>query len=351
MHSTPQPLSLEPLRAEPLVSVIMPSYNYERFIERAITSVLEQTYERLELVICDDGSTDRSPDIARRFAIRDARVRLIEQPNGGVSSALNAAYRAASGQIVCLIDADDFFEPGKLSAILRIFQQREDTGFVLHAMQVVDGSGIPLYIIPRSGHFEEGWIADRLIRRGGRWRNMPASALCFRREVVELLFPLPAEHLRSMADAYLYMLAPLLTRVAFIEQPLSGYRLHGNNLTGTLHFDLAQAHKFTQGVEQVHASIAQAACPGLFDRMPLRLEDHLTYQEQQFLKRLFEGGHIGDLLKGYLALVRRLRSDDLYGKARKWIGIVANGIALVLPRRWRPAWITWMLNARWRELR
>jgi hypothetical protein len=79
---------------------------------------------------------------------------------------------------------------------------------------------------------EEGWIAEQVVARGGRWRSMPTSALAFRRTVTEHLFPIPEATFRSEADGFLYTLAPLITPVAFLPQPLSGYRLHGDNLPG-----------------------------------------------------------------------------------------------------------------------
>ena len=344
------PLQLLRLETQPLVSILMPSYNYAGYIGTAIESVLAQTYSRFELIVCDDGSTDHSCDIVRKYMSEDLRIQLIKQPNGGVASALNAAYAASSGEVICLLDADDMFAPNKLEAVVEAFREHRETGFVLHGMEVVDGEGDRLYALPASGSFEEGWIADRVARRGGRWRSMPASALCFRRAVADVLFPMPVETLRSLADGYLFMLAPLLTHVTFVQQRLAEYRLHGANLTGSLQFDRKVAEAYVSGMERVHASIASRVCPDLFDRMPLQLTDHLTYHEQSFLKALFEDTGRIDLARAYLDLLRRIQADDLYGMPRKLAGAIANGVAIGLPVQWRPGWITWSLGARWRSV-
>lgn len=327
----------------------MPSYNYEQYLEIAIRSVLDQTYQHVELIVCDDGSTDESLAILRRLAAEDARIKSIEQANAGVSVALNTAYEASKGEIICILDADDVFAVSKIEELVMRCRKSPQAGFILHGMHVVDENGDPLYQLPRSGQFEEGWLADRVTRRGGRWRSMPASALCFRREVADLLFPLPFETLPSMADAYLYMLAPLLTEVAYIPEPLADYRLHGSNMTGTLNFDAESSEKFMAGMELVHKSIEEKACPDLFDSMPLDLEQHLTYQEQMYLKALFSQTDRSELLLGYSRLLRLINSDDLYSGSRKWMGLVANGVAIGLPVSWRPGWISWVMGAKWRK--
>src|SRR4051794_28949507 len=99
-----RPIALKPLGRQPLVSVLIPLYNYDRFVARCISSVLEQSYRNLELIICDDGSTDDSLAIARQFAALDSRVRVIAKANGGQASALNAAYQEHRGQIICILD-------------------------------------------------------------------------------------------------------------------------------------------------------------------------------------------------------------------------------------------------------
>lgn len=98
----------------PLVSVVVPSYNMERFLPDAVNSVLRQTWDKLELIIVDDGSTDGTPAIAEGFAAGDPRVRVVRKGNGGLSSARNAGLAVAQGELLCFLDADDAFLPDKL---------------------------------------------------------------------------------------------------------------------------------------------------------------------------------------------------------------------------------------------
>ena len=93
-----------------LISVIMPVYNVESYVVRSINSVLNQTYKNLELIIVDDGSTDRSGMICDQFMEKDGRVRVIHQENGGLSHARNTGLAMAIGDYVSFIDSDDFYE-------------------------------------------------------------------------------------------------------------------------------------------------------------------------------------------------------------------------------------------------
>ncbi|HKT29392.1 glycosyltransferase family 2 protein, partial [Dyella sp.] len=98
-----------------LVSVIMPVYNAEAWLRRAIDSVLAQHHDRLELLAVDDGSSDRSPEMLQTYAAADARVRVLRQPcNGGVAAARNAGIAAARGGYIAFLDADDWWHPAKL---------------------------------------------------------------------------------------------------------------------------------------------------------------------------------------------------------------------------------------------
>lgn len=109
------------MSSQPMVSVVMPAYNAARYIEEAIRSVLSQGWSNLEVVVVNDGSKDGTAAVVR--AIADPRVRVIDQPNGGVSSARNAGIEEARGEFIAFLDADDALEPGaieqKMEALLR----------------------------------------------------------------------------------------------------------------------------------------------------------------------------------------------------------------------------------------
>jgi glycosyltransferase involved in cell wall biosynthesis len=111
----------------PLVSVIMPAYQAEAFLEDAITSVLAQDYEPFEVVVCDDGSTDRTPEILAAHP----QLHTIRQPNSGVAAASNAAVAASKGELLALFDADDQWPPTRIATQVDYLVAHPDVGCVL----------------------------------------------------------------------------------------------------------------------------------------------------------------------------------------------------------------------------
>ena len=104
----------------PLVSVIVPAYNAEKYLPAAIESVLKQTYRGWELILVDDGSTDSTPAICDKAAAADPRVRVVHKPNGGLSSARNAGIGASSGKYLTFLDADDLLAPSFLEIMVAV---------------------------------------------------------------------------------------------------------------------------------------------------------------------------------------------------------------------------------------
>lgn len=97
-----------------MVSVIVPVYNIEKYIEKCILSVIEQTYTDFELLLINDGSTDSSYQICKQWANKDPRVKVFSQNNSGVSSARNWGLELAQGEYICFVDGDDWLDPSFL---------------------------------------------------------------------------------------------------------------------------------------------------------------------------------------------------------------------------------------------
>jgi glycosyltransferase involved in cell wall biosynthesis len=115
------------------ISVIIPAYNVEVFLSETIVSVLKQTYPVDEVIVVDDGSTDRTADIAESF---DGVVHVIRQDNAGASFARNRALRHASGDIIAFLDADDLWEPHKLERQIAYLAAHPDVGTVASSFSV-----------------------------------------------------------------------------------------------------------------------------------------------------------------------------------------------------------------------
>jgi glycosyltransferase involved in cell wall biosynthesis len=224
-----KPVQLPPLAETPLVSVLMANYNYGRYIRQAIDSVLAQTYQRFELIVCDDGSTDDSREVVARYVQTDQRIKLVCQENGGMSSAQNAAFSRSSGQIVCLLDADDRFMPEKLEKLVQAFRAQPNGGCLSHQMFRTDASGRRLGVSPAFIRPPDGWYGPFVVRNGDLPPGMAfGSGICLRREICKRIFPLP-ERFRGNTDGVIMASAPLMTVLIGISAPLTEYRCHGAN--------------------------------------------------------------------------------------------------------------------------
>lgn len=107
---------------KPLISVIIPIYNVEKFLEECISSVVEQTYRHLEIILVDDGSPDGCPLMCDKWAERDSRIKVIHKANGGLSDARNAGLEVASGDYIAFVDSDDWIMPEMYEKMLLVMQ-------------------------------------------------------------------------------------------------------------------------------------------------------------------------------------------------------------------------------------
>jgi glycosyltransferase involved in cell wall biosynthesis len=226
-----EPLVLRPMGRTPLVSVLIANYNYQHFIGQTLASVLEQKYGHFEVVICDDGSTDDSIGVIESYLRKDSRIRLIRQPNGGHASALNTAFSACNGEVICLLDSDDLFLSDKIERVVSGFRREPGTGVLVHRVVRVNEARRAQGVWPLYGELPEGWQGERLLQSGGVLPYLPpTSGLSFRREVLERIFPLPtALPVGACPDQVLMRLAPLLSAISRLDDVLSEYRVHGAN--------------------------------------------------------------------------------------------------------------------------
>ncbi|BAY34812.1 putative glucosyltransferase [Nostoc carneum NIES-2107] len=226
-----QPIKLPHLPESPLVSVLVPNYNYAKYIGETLDSAIRQTYPHYEVIVCDDGSTDNSCEVIEAYVQKDLRIQLIRKPNGGVGSALNTAYNRIKGQIICILDADDVWMDNKLYKIVEAFKEAPSSGFVIHNVIPVDANGNEIARKPLLSTMASGWMAQSALENGGFIDDLPpASALCFRREVTDCIFPLNEAFVRN-ADALVRNFALFLSTIVPVQEVLSKYRLHGSNLT------------------------------------------------------------------------------------------------------------------------
>ncbi len=107
---------------QPLISIIVPVYNTEQYLDKCVDSIVNQTYTNLEIILIDDGSPDNCGDICDEWAKKDSRIKVIHKPNGGLSSARNAGLDNSTGEYIGFIDSDDVIEPEMYEKMLKNIQ-------------------------------------------------------------------------------------------------------------------------------------------------------------------------------------------------------------------------------------
>jgi glycosyltransferase involved in cell wall biosynthesis len=238
----------------PFVSVVIPTYNYGRFVTAAVDSVLAQTFPAGEIIVVDDGSTD---DTAERLRPYGDRIRYIRQENQGLPAARNTGIRAARGELIALLDSDDLWHPRKLELQVRHLAASPDTGLV--AADSVPGleQGWPEVGTDAPLPFQSFSVEDILVRS----RFGPSGVLvrkeCF--DTVGLFDPA----LRSAEDRDMWLRIAARFRVVKLAVPLWWYRLHGGNMSA------AAARMEENEMKVLRRTLASLA--GGLRRLPLRL--------------------------------------------------------------------------------
>lgn len=205
---------------EPLVSVVIPAYNASRYIREAVESALRQTYSHLEVIVVDDGSTDRVDWVAQ---LDPQRVVYVWQPNGGPGSARNAGIRLARGTYVAFLDADDVWEPDKLERQFAALARRPEAALVYGAMRRMDASGCLLEERPRAVPRPSGRIEVSLF-----WKNtIPLSTVLLRRDCAEAVGLFSDDpDLFGVEDYDLWLRVAERYECLGLDEPLARYRLH-----------------------------------------------------------------------------------------------------------------------------
>ncbi len=208
----------------PTVSVLIPSYNHERFLPHCMQSVFDQTYTDYEIVVVDDGSRDNSVQVLQSYG---DRLRLYVQENRGTYPTLNRLVRESRGKYLAVLNSDDLWAPTKLEQQVAILDHKPEVGLVHTGGYFIDGEGTiqpgnPLgFEWPRT---PSGNIIEALVR----CNKIIASSVLIRRECFERLGGF-REDLFGSGDWEMWFRVALHYDIAFIDEPLTMYRVHGGN--------------------------------------------------------------------------------------------------------------------------
>jgi glycosyltransferase involved in cell wall biosynthesis len=208
------------------ISVIIPNYNYARYLDQAIQSVLEQTYKNLELIVVNNGSTDNSLQVLSKYV---RLIHIIDQPNLGQSGARNSGLSFSSGEYIAFLDADDFWEPKKLEK--QIMLLNDTCQLVYCGISPFKDPGneklpsvFPKYRGKCSTHFVDQPGAS-IVLSG-------ESTALFSRDLLFKAGSFDGE-LNSTAGWDFFRRCSLFTNFDFVSEPLVNYRLHSFNMSNS----------------------------------------------------------------------------------------------------------------------
>jgi glycosyltransferase involved in cell wall biosynthesis len=230
----PEPAEETPfIPASPLISVCIANHNYGRFLPAAIGSVLGQTYSKVELIVVDDGSTDDSREVIRRYG---GRLRSVFQERGGQAAAGWAGIQAARGEVIVFLDADDTLDPQILARVASAFH--EDPSLVIVQWRLgtigVDGGTLPKVLPPRPGMLPSGDLSHHMLRVRD-WHYQLTTGVAYAVWAVRRIMPpqLPeGEH--HALDHWLNELVPLFGPVQSLADVGGARRVHDQNFSSSL---------------------------------------------------------------------------------------------------------------------
>jgi glycosyltransferase involved in cell wall biosynthesis len=224
----------------PLVSVLIPAFNHERYVQRCLDSVLEDPYPAKEIVVIDDGSDDGTADAIAQWVARHGHeipVEFRSRANKGVSATLNELAARAHGEFLRLGASDDYLLPGGLHAQVRYLREHPSKGAVIGDSVVVDADGNPVHasgMRDLHGADKHLYLTDDGIRRAviGQWA-IGGPVVLIRKSALETVDRWN-EGLH-IDDWDLFLRLASRDALGFIDVSVCAYRLHGKNLSRTRH--------------------------------------------------------------------------------------------------------------------
>ncbi len=283
----------------PKISVIVPVYQVEAYLQRCVDSVMEQTFRDFECILVDDGSKDRSGILCDQYASEDPRFSVIHKKNGGLSSARNAALEIAKGTYLCFLDSDDLLHPKALELMLDVL---EKTGadlvssslleFFTDSLQTESIDEIHSEILTPSD------FLDHLLPRNFGKISVTACGKLYRREIFRTL-RYPEGKIYEDLHVYLDVLRSCRT-IAVLDKPLYCYYKNPGSITRSNYL----AHDRFGEFQVREGYIGYFRSRGLEEQVQYALNDYLTFFMRNFFAVMLRYPQRKAALKPHTAVFR-----------------------------------------------
>lgn len=242
-----------------MISVVIPCYKVEKLLERCVESILKQTFDAFELILVDDGSPDQTGVVADKIALRDARIKVIHQENGGVMAARHAGAKAASGDWVCFVDSDDALPKDALQNLYAGTKAREIVEMVVGFR---DGVKIKTFY---AGYSLEDYRYDTIARRN---LHVAVYGRLYRRKLfTDFMFDIPRNVLKgedwlfNVRYAFTMQHKPVVVEECVYHYIITSGGLHTSEETpeSLINYDLLRLASIPQQCQQQYISAIMEA--------------------------------------------------------------------------------------------
>jgi glycosyltransferase involved in cell wall biosynthesis len=260
----------------PAVGIVIASYNHERFVGAAVDSALAQDYPDVHVVVVDDGSTDGSPELLKRYA---GRITLICQANAGQLAACRRGAAELATPIVIFLDCDDVLAKNAASAVASAW--RPGVSKIQYQLEVIDADGNPLGVVfPKyPAELSPQAVREELLRTGA-YMCPPGLGNAYAREVLLALSEMNVRPSLGYADMLYASFAPLAGDVVTLPLSLGQYRVHGNNAWSMRELDIDKVAR-RQEIELERTAVVDEVCRqrGIPFDSKRALGQQVSYQE------------------------------------------------------------------------
>ena len=217
------------MRDSLLISVIVPIYKVEEYLDRCVESLINQTYKNLEIILVDDGSPDNCPQMCEAWAQKDSRIKVVHKENGGLSDARNAGFEVATGDIISFIDSDDWIEPEMFGTMLSQMK-KDDSDIVSCGVKWVeeDGSVIRTVTVSEDSVLDTHTAMQELIND-----NRVKQHVWNKLYKYDMIKDIPFEKGKYHEDVFWsYQIVGRAERVSVITKSFYNYVQRGNSIMG-----------------------------------------------------------------------------------------------------------------------
>lgn len=327
--------------ALPLISVIIPVYKSEPFLDRCLESVMGQTYRNLEIILIDDGSPDRCPQICDSWAHKDPRVRVIHQQNSGQAAARNKGLDNAHGQLIGFVDPDDWISTGMYESMYcNLHAANADIAYTASAHTFEDGSVSTKHVVPNI-HIEisagEGF---KYVNLPGYFGTAPWDKLLKKEIVGDLRFPESVP--RGDDYGFTYETLHRASRIVYDSSPMYFYRQSHETLSNT------PSTIGTLAAEET-AKMVKLVRQNYPEQIPFALYGHLTTMLGLYDQAIMSNQTSQVIWRNFAKTIRVFIKENQYVISQKVTLPVNRRIQIELCKRSFPLYAAFFRLYKWRH--